>query len=389
MLKGRIEQRGELISVSAELVNSHDGTVLWRNQYRQPAADFLVIEQAISKEISEQLRSHLAEEQGQQPPGPAARDPEAYRLYLQGRYELQRRGDGIAKSRELFQQAVAKDPGYAHAWAGLGDSFLMLGGWGIMRPEEAFPRSRAAARQAMEIDETLAPPHATLGYMKTLYEWDWPGAEREFRRAIELDPEYGPAHHWFAFYWLTIGKEQEALASIRRAWELDPLSSIINAEVAYFSVFVGQFDRGVREARSALEADPRAFSSHRVLARAYALQGKESETIAAVDKALQLSGRGSVALSIGGAVLAHFGRDNEARKLLRELQDRAESEYVFPTLLALIYAKLGETDLAIDYYEKAVEERSMIASWLRDPLLDGIRSEPRFSKLFERMGLEP
>ena len=390
LLKGRLEQRGELLSVSAELVDSHDGAVLWRNQYRQPAADFLAIEQAISKEISEQLRSHITGEQGQlPPPGPPARDPEAYRLYLRGRYELQRRGDGIAKSREFFQQAVAKDPGYAHAWAGLGDAFLMLGGWGIMRPEEAFPRSRAAARQAIEIDGTLAPPHATLGYTKTLYEWDWPGAEREFRRAIELDPEYGAAHHWFAFYWLTIGKEEEALASIRRAWELDPLSSVINAEVAYFSVFARQYDRGVREARSALEADSQAPSSYRTLARAYALLGNESETRAAVDQALQLSGRAPVPLSLGGAALARVGRKEEARKLLRELLDRAKTEYIFPALPALIYANLGEAGRAIEYYQEAVEERSLIASWLRDPLLDRIRSNPRFLELFERMGLEP
>ena len=190
LLNGRIEQRGDSLSVSAELVDADDGAILWRNQYRQPAADFLAIEQAISKEISEQLRSHLTGEERQRLVGPSTPDPEAYRLYLQGRYELQRRGDGIARSREYFQQAVAKDPGYALAWAGLGDAFLMLGGWGVMRPEEAFPRARAAARQAIEIDETLAEPHATLGYMKTLYEWDWPGAEREFRRAIELNPEY-------------------------------------------------------------------------------------------------------------------------------------------------------------------------------------------------------
>ena len=389
VLTGRLEQHGDSLSVSAELVNTSDGTVLWRNQYRSPVADILFVDQEISKEISEQLRLHLTGEERQRLRDPSTRDPEAYRLYLHGRYELQKRGEGITKSREFLQQAVAKDPGYGLAWAGLADAFLMLGGWGMMPPGEAFPRARAAARRAIEIEATLAEPHATLGYMKTVYEWDWPGAEREFRRAIELNPEYGTAHHWFAFYFQTVGADSEAIASIRRAWELDPFSSVINAEVAYFFVFARQYDRGVREARKALEADSESSSSYRTLARAYALQGLENEASDAVEHSLRLSGRAPIPMSEGGAALAFLGRKEEARKLLQELLDRAENEYVSPALPALIYACMGEKDRAFEYYEKAIEERSLVASWLRDPLLDGIRSDPRFPKLLERMGLPP
>ncbi len=389
VLKGRLVQRGDSLSVSAELVDTSDGAVLWRNQYRRPVADILAIDQEISKEISRHLRSHLTGEEQQRLRAPSTRDPEAYRLYLQGRYQWKQRGEGLRKSREVFQQAVEKDPGYALAWAGLADAFLMLGGWGLMPPADAYPRARAAARRAIQIEETLAEPHATLGYLKTLYEWDWPGAEREFRRAIELNPEYGTAHHWYAYYLQTVGSMPQALAEIRRAWELDPLSPIISAEVAYFYSLTRQYEKAVQEARKALEMDSEFPLTYTILARAYALQGKESEARAAVEQALRLSKRGAHALSDGGSVLAFLGRGEEARKLLHELLDRAANEYVFPALPALIYACLGEKDRAFEYYEKAIEERSLVASWLRDPLLDGIRSDPRFPKLFERMGLPP
>ena len=348
VLQGRLVQRGDSLSVSAELVDTSDGTVLWRNQYRRPVADILAIDREISKEISRQLR--LTGEEQQRLRGPSTRDPEAYRLYLQGRYHWNRRPTGLNKSREYFQQAVEKDPGYALVWAGLADSYLMLGGWSLMPPGDAYPRARVAARRAIDIEKTLAEPHATLGYLKTLYEWDWPGAEREFRRAIELNPEYGTAHHWYAFYLQTVGSMPRALASIRRAWEVNPLSPIINAEVAYFSVSARKCDQGVREARKALEMDPEFPSSYRILARAYALQGKESEARTAVEQSLRLSKRGANALSNAGAVLALLGRGEEARKLLQELLDRAGNEEVLPVLLALVYACLGEKDRAFEYY---------------------------------------
>ena len=389
ILTGRLEQRGESMSVIAELVSASDGTVLWRNQYTSPVADALFIDQEISREITEKLELHLTGEEQRRLRGQSTRDPEAYQLYLRGRHRLEKRGAGIAESKELFQQAVAKDPGYGLAWSGVADAFLMLGAWGIMPPGESFPRARAAARRAIEIEETLAEPHATLGYLKTVYERDWAGAEREFRRSVELNSDYGRAHHWFAFYFQTVGLESEALASIGRAWELDPFSPVINAEVAYFSVFARQYERGVREALKAIEVDPEGPSAYRTLARAYALQGKPGESAAAVEQSLRLSQRAPIPLSEGGASLAVVGRKEEARKLLEELLNRAENEYIFPALPALIYACLDEKDRAFEYYEKAIEERSLVASWLRDPLLDGIRSDPRFRRLLERIGLEP
>ncbi|MEX2303656.1 MAG: FlgO family outer membrane protein, partial [Bryobacterales bacterium] len=389
VLAGRLTQRGESLAISAELVDTRDGAVIWGEQYSQPVAGLLAIDRDIARQISQQLRSRLTGEEEQQPFGPSTRDAEAYRFYLQGRYLWNRRGAGLRQAADYFQKAADRDPDYALAWAGLADSFLMLGGWGLMRPPEAFPRARDAASRAIQMEETLAEPHATLGYLKTLYEWDWPGAEREFRRAIELNPEYGTAHHWYAFYLLTVGSASEALVEIRRARDVDPLSPIINAEVAHFYIFARQYEQAVREAQKALELDPAFPSTYRLLGHAFALQGKRQEAKAAIDQGNRLSEQGSVFVGISGSVLAFAGYTEEARKLLAELTRRAETEYLFPALLGIFHASLGEKDRAFDYFDQALEERSMVASWLRDPALDDIASDTRFRRIFERMGLKP
>ena len=386
VLTGRLTQRGDSLSVSAELVNTSDGAVLWANQYNRPAADILSIDQDILREITEQLR--LTAEQQQQSGVASTHNPEAYRLYLQGRYLWNRRPEGLTAAAEYFQQAVDRDPDYALAWAGLADSFLMLGGWGLMPPPEAFPDAGAAANRAIQMEETLAEPHATLGYLKTLYEWDWPGAEREFRRAIELNPEYGTAHHWYAFYLQSVGLMEDALAQIRRARDAEPLSPIINAEVAYFHVFARQYEQAVREAQRALKLDPTFPSSHRILAHAYALQGNREQARAEVETVISQGGVHEVA-GLGGQILAFAGYTEEARKLLAELTRLSETQYVFPAMLGISHAILGDLDQAFDYFDQALAERSMVVSWLRDPMLDSVADDPRFRGIFERMGLRP
>lgn len=277
MLKSRLQQRGESLLIRAELIDARDGAVLWRDQYSRSLAELLGVEDEISRGVAEGLGLRLgpvdlaAGKQGTQ-------DSEAYRLYLQGRYYWDQRGEGLRRARQSFQESVDRDPSFALAWAGMGDAFLMLGGWHLMPPADAGPRAEAAAKRAIELDPLLAQPHATLGYLKTLWEWDWPGAEREFRQAIELNPEYGTAHHWFAFYWLTIGNVPEALAEIERAGTLSPLSPVINAEVAYFYSFARQYDRAERAAAKAVELNPEYPSLQRILCRIYALQDKRTES---------------------------------------------------------------------------------------------------------------
>ncbi len=387
VLKGRLVQRGDSLSISAELVDTSDGTLLWRDQYDRKVAGILAIEQEISKEICQQLRLRLTGQEQQRMAASSTRNPEAYRVYLQGRYHWNRRTEeSLKKSTEYFRQAIEKDPGYALAWAGLGDSFLMLGAWSYMPPADAYPKARAAATRAIQMEETLAEPHTTLAYLKTLYEWDWAGAEREFRRAIELNPEYGTAHHWYAFYFLTMGSLPQALAEIQRAREVEPLSPVINAEVGYFYSFARRYDQALQESRKALEVDP-TFQSAQILGRIYALQGKQTEARAELMQGLQRSQRGSIELALAGSAFAFLGQKEEAQNLLHELLERAQTRYVMPALPALVYGSLGEKDRAFEYFEKALQERSLVASWLRDPLLDPIRSDPRMLRLFQRMGL--
>jgi serine/threonine-protein kinase len=389
VLAGTVERSGDSLSISAELVDAGDGAILWRNQYRRPFAAILDIDQEIAREISQQLRLGLTEEHQLQVARSRTRDPEAYRLYLQGRYYWSRRGEDLRTSREYFQQAVDQDPGYALAWAGLADAYLMLGGWGVMLPADAYPRAAAAARRAIEMEETLAEPHATLGYFKTLYEWDWPGAEREFQRAIELNPQYATARHWYAFYLLTVGKAQEALEEVRRAQQADPLSPIINGEAAMFAYFARRYGEAVEDAQKALELDPEFHTAPRVLARAYALQGKAQEALAAAEEALRLARQEPYTIGTMGCSLNMLGRQDEARKLLGQLIDLSKTQYVMPAIPAMLYLCFGEYDRGFQYYDKALEERSLVASWLRDPLLDGVRSDPRFQQIFERIGLQP
>jgi len=390
VVKGRLVQRGDDLSISAELVDTSDGNLLWREQYSRKAVDILAIEREISTEISEQLRLRLTGEEQRRLLTEATRNPEAYRLYLQGRYWWNRRTEeSLKKSTEYFQQAIEQDPNYAEAWTGLADSFLNLGSSGATPPAEAFHRAQSAASRAIEIQPSLAEPHASLGHLKVLYEWDWPGAGKEFRRAIELNPESPTVRHWYAFYLLSVGQPEDALDEIRRARELDPLSPIMNVAVARFEYSARRYSKAVEEARKAMEMDPQFSRPHLALGYAYALQRHPKEAKAEFEQALQLSNRSPLTLSIAGAGLGFLGETDEARKLLQELSEISRKRYVAPWMPGLIYAGMGEEDSAVEYFESALQERALPPWYLRDPLLDSIRSNPRFQSILQRMGLQP
>jgi TolB-like protein/DNA-binding winged helix-turn-helix (wHTH) protein/Tfp pilus assembly protein PilF len=387
-LSGTLTHQGDSLIVSAELVDTSNGAILWRNQYRRPVTDILEIEQEIANEIAEQLQLRLTGEEQHRLRVPATRSPEAFRLYLLGRYHWSRRPVGLENSREYFRQAVEKDPAYALAWVGLGDSFLMLGGWSLMPPDESYRAAQSAARRAIEIDETLAEPHATLAFVKGNYEWDWTGAEREFQRAIELNRNYATAHHLYAYHLMAVGRMEEAIAEIKRAWDLDPLSAIINAGAITVHALARRYEQAAEAGRKALQLDPEFAPTYTFLSMVHVLQGRQAQARSATEKALQLSGRGSIALSYAGSILAFIGQTQEARKLVEELVERARKEYVKPNLPAMIYANLGETDKALRCLDQALEQRPVnLAVAFRNPMLDSIRSDARFPGLFERMGL--
>jgi Tfp pilus assembly protein PilF len=258
-----------------------------------------------------------------------------------------------------------------------------------MPTAEAFPKARAAARRAIELDESLAEAHASLAAQEVMFEWDWTGGETEYRRALELNPNYASAHHWYGLLLLTLGRISEALVEIRRARELEPLSPIINANIGYYLYSDRRYEEAVQELRKAIEVDP-AFSWTRMtLGRAYTLQRKVPEATAELTLALDLSKRSLREVAFAASCAAYLGQRERARQLLQELLDVSRKRYVAPYLPAFVYASLDEKDRAFEYFEKALQERSISPWLLRDPLVDGIRPDPRFQSLLQRMGLPP
>ncbi len=388
---GRLAQRGDSLEVVAELVDTIDGTVIWSDRYDRPASSLLTIESEISAEIARQLRLRLTGEEEEALARAPTDNPESYRLYLQGRYFWnQRTPDGFKRSIEFYKRAIDLDPTYAHAWSGLADAYLMLHlGWGIMRPAEGASRVIEASERAIEFDPTLAEPHATLGFFKTLYEWDWKGARREFLIAIELNNDYSSAHHWYAFYLVTIGDTSTAIEEILLARESEPLSPVINSEVGYFYLVNRQYDQALDELQRARLFDPDYPSTVRNLIKVYTLLGQRDEAIALLEKWREMAEGTVVTKAYGAMVLPRLGFEGEARAIYQEMLEMSQVRYVMPALLGTLAVSIGEPDAAFAHFDRALEERSLIISWLRDPMLDNIRDDPRFAQIYEQVGLEP
>ncbi len=387
---GRLVQRGDRLEIIAELVDTSDGTVIWSDRYDRPASSLLTIESEISAEIARQLRSQLTGDEEEALARAPTDNPEAYRLYLQGRYLWnQRTPDGLKRSAEFYKRAIDLDPNYALAWSGLADSFLMLFAWGIEPPAEAAPRVVAAAERAIELDPTLAEPHATLGYFKTLYEWDWEGARQEFLLPIELNNNYSTAHHWYAFYLVTIGDMSAAIDEILLARDSEPLSPVINSEFGYFYLVNRQYDQALDELQRARLYDPAYNSTVRNLVKVYALLGRRDEAIAMLERWRETAEGNVLTKVYGGVVLPMLGFEEEARAIYQEMLEMSQVRYVMPVLLGTLAASIGELDAAFAHFDRALEERSLIISLLRDPMLDSIRDDPRFAQVFEQVGLEP
>ena len=322
------------------------------------------------------------------PPAAAIADPAAQRLYLQGRYYWnQRTDDGLRKSADAFQQAIDRDPNYALAWAGLADAYLMLGAWSIVQPKDAYSRAKAAAERAIALDDSLAEPHATLGYFKTLFEWDWPGADREFRRSIDLQPRYSTAHHWYAYYFVTVGDNAHAIAEIERAREIDPLSRVINDEVGYFHLTVRDYPTALEELRKTIDLDPASEKARMRLAEVYALLGRTRDALTEVRAVSLEPSSNANEVASAANIYAACGERTKALALIDELEAQAQKRYIMPAILAAPHAMVGNTQRALDLLDRAVEERSLVVSWLRLPRFDNLRGDPRFKALFDRLGL--
>ena len=394
LVTGRVAQRGDDVSVSAELVDAREDKQLWGEQYSRKLADIASVQQEIATAISGNLRVRLTSEEKTRSAKTYVANPEAYRLYLNGRYHANKGTyDGLMKGIEYFQQAIAKDPNYALAYASLADSYVELGGWlTYLPPSEAGPKAKAAAMKALELDDSLAEAHAALARAQYYFGWDWPSAEREFKRAVELNPNSAISHHGYSELLLARARFDESIAEGMRALEIDPLSPQIVADLAYTYLVMRRYDEAIAQHRKALDLDPNAAWIRQDMAYAYTLKGAYAQAIAEDDKipvqAKVVAAENKLIASGIGWIYAVSGRRVDALKIAEQFKDLASHAYVDFYQVAEIYAALDDKDEAFRLLEKAYEEHSSNMPFLAvDPFWDGIRSDPRYADLLRRMGL--
>jgi eukaryotic-like serine/threonine-protein kinase len=392
VFKGRVMQRGDNLDISAELVDARDDSHIWGEQYSRKASDIFALQGDIAKEITTALRMRMTGDDEKSMSKSYTPNPEAYQDYLKGRYWWNKpTEDGLNKAIEYFQQAIAKDPAYALAYAGLADCYSSLGNSGFVPAREAFPRAKDFAQKALEIDDTLAEAHTSLGYVKTVYDWDWSGAEREYQRSINLNPSSAEAHHFYAVALRRMGRLEESIRELKRAVELDPLSGLLNVDLGGSLYLARQYDAAIEQERKILELDPNFILAHYVLGMAYVQKSMYKEGIAEFQKVLVILPDDVRPLSGLGNAYAVAGRRAEAQKVLDQLNDLSKRKYVPAWFRAIIYVGLGEKDKAFEWLEKSYEDRSIgFGSAIKvDPIWDPLRSDPRFADLLHRMNLQP
>jgi serine/threonine-protein kinase len=389
ILTGRLVRHGEDMSISAELVEVARNRELWGSQYSIKASDMLSTEEQISRQISEKLRMQLSGAEMERMKRPATADAEAYQAYLQGRFQWNKRTlDGLQASIDYFQQAIQKDPKYALAYAGEADAYALLADFNVLPTREVMPKVRGAAAKAIELDDSLAEAHTSLGWAH-FHDWDWAGAEKEFKRATSLNSSYPTAHIWYADFLTAMGRFDEAEAELNRAAETSPLSPVVGVAAAARDYYARQYPAAIEQCQKTLAQDPAFVPAHVLLGRAELLKGQVADSLTEMRKALELSEGDTNELGALAYVLAGAGHSAEANKLLGQLKERAQQTYVQPLALAMVHVALGNRNEALDWLGKAFDDRSDGLVYLKvDPAFDSIRSDPRFQDLAQRVGLK-
>jgi TolB-like protein/Tfp pilus assembly protein PilF len=388
VLNGRVTQHGDQLTLSLELVDARTGNQIWGEQYNRRTADLVLLQSEIARDVSNKLRVKLSGVDEQKLAKKYTENPEAYQLYLKGRfYWNQRTGEALKKSIEHFNQAIEKDPRYALAYAGLADAYSLLPTYSAGLPKESYAKAKAAAGRALELDETLAEAHTSLA-LSLIGDWNLPESNREFQRAIALNPNYPTAHHWYGCNNLLLMEQfDEAIAEGKRAQELDPLSLIINADLGYDYIYARQYDRAIAQLRKTIDMDQTFYYAHWQLGIAYELNGSFPQAIAAYQEASQLSDNPALLALLGHAYAASGQRD-EALKKLNQLKEIGKQRYVSAYSWAIIYSGLGDKDQAFNALEKGYQDRITKMAFLKiEPFFDNLRSDPRFADLVRRVGL--
>jgi DNA-binding winged helix-turn-helix (wHTH) protein/TolB-like protein len=390
VLEGNIQKLGDRVRVTATLWSVAQGKSLWSNQFDENLQDIFAFEDSISQRVAEAVVPQLSGADRKLLARRHTESPQAHDAYLKGIYFWNKRTDeGLNKAISYFQQAIDQEPDFARAYSGMADSYVLLYDYNALSPDEAVPKARTAAQKAIALDNTLAEPHSSLGYLETLYDWNWREAEKEFKTAIDLSPNYATAHHWYGLHLAFEGRFDESLQELSKAQQLDPLSLAINSNVGRVLYFNHQYDSAIAQLKATVDLDPDFWGAHYKLAEAYEGAGRYEDAVTEYEKAFELSGDKSLAdtISHGYASSGYRGAMQAWMKLLQEKAGRGEPNAFG---LAELHASLGDKDLALNYLGQAVKERN---SWVVmincHPKFDGLRRDPRFQDLVRSEGLTP
>jgi len=388
IVEGTVLRSGDQVRITAQLIDAAADKHLWSQSYEGELKDTLALQNQVARAIADQIRINLNPQEQAALKSAKVVIPEAYESYLKGRYFWNKRTpDSLKVALAYFNQAIDQDPTYAHAYSGLADTYALLGDWqyGVMTPKEALPKAKAAAMKALDLDSTLSEAHNSLAFCFDAFDWDLESAGKEFQRAIELNPGYATAHHWYAWHLSLLGRYDEAIEEMRKAKSLDPLSLIINADLAELLVIAHFYDESIIQSRKTIEMDPNFALAHNQLAQAYLQKHMNGEAIAELQKAVELSTGCPTCIANLARAYAASGRTSEVGKLLSDLKSHSNGGYSDAAEVSMVYAALGDKDQAMHWLELGYEQRFNPGVLLR-PGFDPLRSDPRFQDLVRRIG---
>jgi TolB-like protein/tetratricopeptide (TPR) repeat protein len=389
VVEGSVLRSGDQVRITAQLIQVHDDRHMWAQSYTGDVRETLALQSRVASAIAGQVRSTLNRQEQATLLTSRTVDPEAFEAYLKGRYFLNKRtGDGLRTAISYFSHAIETDQSYAEAWSGLADSYTLSGDWkySVLSRHDAFPKARAAATRALALDDNLGEAHASLAFTLDLYDWNWDAAEREYKRAIALNPSYATAHQWYAWHLIMTGRTGEAIVEIKKAESIDPLSLIISADVADALCVAHLYDEAIRQSRKTLALDPNFAVGHYELGQALAQKHMHDEAIAEFQRAIHLAGHTAAFDSNLAYVYGIAGRKADAMKIAEDLRTRVDRDPSTDADIALIHMGLGDHDQAMLWLNMAYEARFK-ASILRRPAFDPLRSDARFKHLVRRIGL--
>jgi TolB-like protein/Flp pilus assembly protein TadD len=387
ILEGGVRRDANQLRISIQLIRVSDQTHVWAESYQRDARDILALQNEVASSVAREISVKLSAQGQAALASPRPLNPKTHELYLRGRHLWnQRTEQALQKSIDYFQQAIAEDPGYAPGHAALADAYIAAGNWGLLPPTEAFPKAKAAATRALGIDERMAEAHVAFAYTTHLYDWNPVVAEKEFNRALDLNPNYAAGHQWFAVFLASRSRFDESIAHITRAQELDPVSLIIGDVRGWIYSLARRNQQAIEEFRKTIELDPKFYPTHYDLGMTFADTGSYEDAIRELETARTLSGDSERTISGLAYACAMAGKKAQARQLLAELQKHSSRRFVPSFDIAVVHGALGETDQAFAWLEKAFAERHPWLVMLRvAPKVDKLRSDPRFDQLLQRV----